>query len=187
MARKNTQQTPPTGQLLHNDVGIMPNRKKRSRIQYKFWLNIADDLEYHIAEICEYTKTQRSFAKTIRDGIQLIYSLRNGDLSILLAMFPWVKEALQPPPAPQVDSPTVTEFTAILRRELEQLKPTQPALAATPPAIQQTSGGPKALAVPTFAAPVFDDDDAGDTIILRKDTSTDSGLNFVTSMLNLIQ
>lgn len=62
------------------------------RTQVKVWLEPERDEHYYILEIIEYLKNNRLFSKTFRDGIRLIYSLRQHDLSVLFELFPWIKE-----------------------------------------------------------------------------------------------
>jgi len=52
----------------------------------------SDELE--LAEKIERLKNERLFAKTIRDGIRLVYSLREGRADLLFAMFDWLQDHL---------------------------------------------------------------------------------------------
>ena len=61
------------------------------RIRFNFWLNMDKDEEEKIADQIEILKNQRQFTATIRDGIQLIMSLRNGNLDVLFDLFPWIQ------------------------------------------------------------------------------------------------
>ena len=93
----------------------------RFRLGFKFWLNIENPQEQEIVDHIEDLKKSRSFAKTIRDGIRLIYDLRRGKTEVLQELFPWVLEqniapVETPDDAPQPDS------TARLESHIERLE-----------------------------------------------------------------
>lgn len=69
--------------------------KTRSMKQYRFWLNVADDDEYKLAEECESLKANRGFAPTIRDGLRLILSLRRGEFDVLYELFPGIVDRVK--------------------------------------------------------------------------------------------
>lgn len=153
---------------------------KRFRLQYMFWLNVAKDDEYSLAQQIEELKHKGSFTKTIRDGIRLVCDLRAGRTDVLFELFPWVKNEI-------VQTSTSTS-ESLLQRHLERLEALMATSGAVAPNPQlQASSGPKAMQVKPLAALSFDDDDDLDTVILKKDTSTDSARNFINSMLNLQQ
>ena len=62
----------------------------RYRLGFKFWLNTNNSEEEKLAEQIKSLKRKRSFSKTVRDGIRLICSLRDGRLDVLQQLFPWV-------------------------------------------------------------------------------------------------
>lgn len=82
----------------------------RQRRLYKFWLNLADSMEYNVAEICEYAKSRREYAKIIRDGIRLVYDLRQGQTTVLAELFPWVVNQ-----QPQRGGAVSDQFVTMLR------------------------------------------------------------------------
>jgi hypothetical protein len=165
---------------------------KRFRLRYTFWLDLNDQEESQLAEHIDQLKTQRSFAKTIRDGIRLIADLRAGKLDVLFELFPWTGAAFlaattQPP---IVHSPSSDE----IKREFASLKdlilrtnalPIGDGPVPAPQSPMALSNAPKPLNVPKFELPRFDDDD--DTLVIEKDTRTDSAQNFLNSMLRLEQ
>nr|WP_281719791.1 hypothetical protein [Nitrosomonas nitrosa] len=69
---------------------------KRFRLMYKFWLDVNKPDEFELAETIDELKQNHYFVRTIREGIQLIVSLHQRRTDVLLAMFPWVEQALQP-------------------------------------------------------------------------------------------
>lgn len=64
---------------------------KRFRLRFTFWLDVNKEEESEIADTIEELKQERSFAQTIREGIKLITSLREGSLDVLFELFPWVR------------------------------------------------------------------------------------------------
>jgi hypothetical protein len=147
-------------------------KKKRFRLMFKFWLDVTNPIELEVSEAIEELKQQRTFAKTIRDGIRLVYTLRQGRLDVLFELFPWVKAELQPQ--------SVAADGVGLERKIEELRSL--ILVHTAP-IQETTK--PALRSLTPLSSVVDDDDQ-DTIIIRKDTSTDASLNLLASMQGLL-
>jgi hypothetical protein len=147
---------------------------KRYRQKFTFWLNLLDNHEFAIAELISELKRERKFASTIRDGIRLIYDLRQGRVDVLFEMFPWVKAEFIAGVQPHE-----TAGEKALREQLERMEKLMLQQGNTPVQLP----GPKAMNVPEFKTPTFDDDD----IVLKKDTSTDSAKNFIQSMMNLQQ
>lgn len=70
-------------------------------MKFMFWLDSTKADEDFLIEQVELLKQKRLFAKTIRDGIRLICDLRAGNIEVLLELFPWTREALQPVAAPE--------------------------------------------------------------------------------------
>lgn len=94
----------------------------RQRRLYKFWLNLADSMEYNVAEICEYAKSRREYAKIIRDGIRLVWDLRQGQTTVLAELFPWVLNQ----PQPQQQGRAASEQFVTMLREVAQPERPQP-------------------------------------------------------------
>jgi hypothetical protein len=68
----------------------------RSRKMVKFWLDMKHADQQEISVIVEDLRQRRQLARTIRDGIRLVCDLRAGKIDVLMELFPWVKDALQP-------------------------------------------------------------------------------------------
>jgi hypothetical protein len=168
--------------------GVEMNTTK-ARLRFNFWLDIRRDDEFAVAEQIQLLKRQRAFAKTVRDGIRLICDLRAGNVDVLLELFPFVQSKLTPQTPPPADN-------SDLKREIQMLKDLMlhsatPPMVAAPVGILRSSastiGGPKPLSAPKFDLPRFEDDDEAETLILTKDTRTNSAQNFLDSMLALQQ
>jgi hypothetical protein len=178
---------------------------KRYREKFTFWLDLVKDDEFALAEIVAELKKSRTFAKTIRDGIRLMIDLKNGSVKVLRELFPFVFEtvaAVLEEERVQLERERIKMEQERLRLEQErarseqgiqkQLQKLEELLLQQgniPIQISETStslsSGPQQLHVPKFELPKFDEDDELDTIVLQKDTSTDSALNFLNSMMAL--
>jgi hypothetical protein len=145
-------------------------------MRFKFWLNLANPVEHHVAEILENSRTQRQLTGIIRDGVRLIFDLRQGRTDVLFELFPWVKTTVSEVKEPVTNTAIHHQLTRLEHLILQQ--------GAVPLDMAQRTSGPKALSVPQFAVPEPDDDD---TVVLKRDTSTSSAMNFINSMLNLQQ
>ena len=159
---------------------------KRFRIQYKFWLDVNKADEYQLAEIIETLKQGRAFSQVIRDGIRLVVDLLNGNLTVLLALFPWVEDAFyQHFLEQQTDKDTaIQEQLARLERLLIEQGNTP--ITSVSQAVTAASGSPKATTVPKIAAPVFDDDDGEGLVIKKAKSDGRSAQNFLDSAFNLL-
>lgn len=158
---------------------------ERSRRLFKFWLNIFNDTEYQIAEALEVAKHRRQYTSLIRDGVRLVLSLRQGRTDVLFELFPWLEIELHRPPAPVA----LSSHNIALQNQLERLEQLILQQGAVPVDLSphpNGHNGPKALDVPRFDLPLIEDDE-DDTVVLQRDTSTSSAMNFINSMLSLQQ
>ena len=89
---------------------------KSYRLMFRFWLDIEKSDEESIANKIEILKNSRSYSKTIRDGIRLIWDLRQGKTDILREFFPGVVASLQQ------DSEVVQQFQAMLKSQQQQIR-----------------------------------------------------------------
>ena len=154
---------------------------KRYREKFMFWLNLIDNQEYVIAEQISELKRERRFASTIRDGIRLICDLRQGNVDVLFELFPWIKTKL----LAEVQ-PLETAGARVLHEQLKRIEQQllqQGNIPVQLPSLQSESG-PKAMAVPQFEKPVYNDED---DLVIKKDTSATSAQNFINAMLTLQQ
>jgi hypothetical protein len=156
------------------------------RGRYAFWLDYNKDEQLCLAVTIDELKRTRKFVSTIRDGIRLICDLRAGRLETLFELFPWVKVEFLAGVQPQETAGERALREQLARIEQQLLQQGNVPIQLPAPALKPLSGGPKPMALPPISTPSFDDDDE-DTIVLKKDTSTDSCRNFINSMLNLQQ
>ena len=153
--------------------------KSRFRLQYKFWLDLNKPEEHNLAEAIEDLKEQRAFIRAVRDGIRLVVDLWNGNLDVLLELFPGVEEAFyerfqQQQPASD----------ASLQEQLARLESLLLQQGNAP--VAMSNSGPKPLKVPEISGPKLDDD--SDLIVMKKAQGDgSSAANFLNSALNLIQ
>jgi hypothetical protein len=161
-------------------------RTKRYRMRYDFQLNVAKADEQAIAEQIAVLKDQGLYSKTVRDGIRLVSDLRDGNLDVLFALFPWVRaEFLEYVGAVQ---PPKSEAEAAIAKQLariEELLANDKSLS--PVELGQGGGGPRKMNAPSVPAPKVDDDDSDLLQVKKSDSGGASAQNFLNSAFNLVQ
>jgi hypothetical protein len=120
---------------MHHKVHIALKCKVEimARKKFEFWLNDQrqeDWLVYElIGKLKKPVKGQGQFTRAIREGLRLWTSLRDGQVDVLLELFPWVREAL----AKSMPVPTVNGAHG---GQLDEIKGMLEMLTA-----QQSTGG----------------------------------------------
>lgn len=76
-----------------------------ARKRFEFWLNDQRSEDHVVYELINKlkkpSKGQGQFTRAIREGLRLWTSLRDGQVDVLLELFPWVREAItKSSPAP---------------------------------------------------------------------------------------
>jgi len=151
-----------------------------ARRRFVFWLNDTKSDENELIGQVYELKRQRSFTATIRDGMRLITSLRDGDLDVLFELFPWVRAEF----AKYIQS--LQQATAAPQAAYTGLQPVQaqaPTNGATV-VMQPIAGDVAVMSVPQFAAPAYDDDDIELTVTEAVGDGT-AGETFLRAMLAL--
>jgi len=152
------------------------------RPRFDFWLDLRKPEEEDLAYLIVDLKRQRSFAKTVRDGIWLVWDLSQGKTDALLELFPWVAEHFQ-------GATGGNELTAEQVREIVRLEAGDAAVDPESSDITPTlvSGNLKALAGSNKPLSGSDDDDDLADLLEVKDVSSESGSvaaqNLINSML----
>ena len=150
--------------------------KGRFRLQFKFWLDVNKPDEYELAEIIANLKENKTFSKAIRDGIHLIWSLGQGNLDVLITLFPWVEDALY---ERFMEQQPVSDST--LQHQLARLENLIIEHGGSPVAAQDT--GLKKLIIPQAV-----DNADNDLLVIKKSRSErESAQNFLSSAFNLVQ
>jgi hypothetical protein len=153
-------------------------RKYRPRKEFKFWLYHDRDEDSRLMDFIQYCKSTRQFARVVRDGIRLIWSLREGNTSVLFELFPHLERQF---------NPDAEDLIAQFRDMLLQHR-NQPALQ--PVQIenghgQVEQGGRKLLSAVKIDLPLLDEDDDRDTLVLTKKSGMVTGGNLLTGILKL--
>ena len=153
--------------------------KERFRLQFKFWLDVNKPDEYALAEIIADLKESKTFSKVIRDGIRLIWSLGQGNLDVLLALFPWIEDAFYErfkEREPASDSALQQQLARLEKLLIEQ--------GSVP--IDQVPKGPKPLMMSPVPEKVDDEDDSA-LLTLKKTASVSkqASANFLASAFSL--
>jgi len=139
-------------------------RKYRPRKEFKFWLYHDLHEDIRLMEFIQYCKATRQFARVVRDGIRLIWSLRDGNTEVLFELFPHLQRQFKP------DAEELIEQFRQMLMQYSTAPVQQPVQAES----HVGQGGPKALNAPQFALPIPDDDeDEGETLLIH--TSHASG------------
>lgn len=133
-------------------------RRFRPRKEFKFWLyhDIAEDVK--LMEYIAYLYASRQFARTIRNGLRLMWTLGQGDLSVLFELFPGIKSSLNSQYREDID-----ELKRLIKENCNSSA--QPILDR--PAIK------------TLLPVAVSEDEDNNMLILNRVTSTDSTHNFL--------
>lgn len=119
------------------------------RKQYTFWLNYDKPEQLNIAERIDVLKERRQYSSTVRDGLRLVDDLREGNVDVLLELFPDIRQRLgvaEPPPDSKTerdDSQLAAALNNLAVVLQQQKKDVVPALKSSPTQFQL--GPPKAL------------------------------------------
>lgn len=127
-------------------------RRYRPRKLFKFWLyhDLAEDVR--LMEYIDYLHKTRQFVTVLRNGLRLMWTLGQGDLSILFELFPTLRSQFAPD-----NSALIEEFRRMLQA--------QPQLA---PRELVPAENARALPAPSVARHVFDEED---TIVIKTNTN----------------
>ncbi len=134
-------------------------RRYRPRKEFKFWLyhDLVEDVR--LMEYIEFLRKTRQFAKVLRNGLRLMWTLGEGDLSVLFELFPTLRSQFEPN-----SENLIEQFRQML---LQQQQP----IPEIPKLEPVSNAGPKSLPAPQIAMPTFDDED---TIVMRRDTNAEA-------------
>lgn len=139
-------------------------RKPVPRHTRKYQFRNDHPMDRHVEDILNYWKGGRKEITNLRKAIALYYALEQGDLSELFEVFPQYKTQFAPNTADALE-----QFMQILQHQQ---------------GVQAPAAGPKQIAAPTLAMPIFEED-TEPTLLLRTNNSTDSSKNFVTALRNM--
>lgn len=161
----------------------------RMRIDFWLYVNKARDLEAF--EIIEWFKSKGLFRSSAISGLRVLWAYYNNKPDMIIEELPNLREMLQitPPPAPDGGG-QLDEIKGLLEVIAAQQKAnngytmaSQPPLPGLQP-MTPTTG--KQIASPTFALPVFeDDDDEIPTLKLATSTRNDASKNFLNGLRGL--
>lgn len=163
-------------QVLNGHVAPV-RRDKRRRYTFRFMLDVMHDNQLLLAEELDELKRQRKYTSTILNALSLFQDLKKGSTKLLRQMFPGIVQSIESEYAmlhkPVIDVASLEERIRGLEQRL--IAQVIPALPTPAPA------GPKLLNIPKVDAPTFDDDDMP-ALSIKKDTSTNSAGNFLSSL-----
>jgi hypothetical protein len=166
----------------------------RQRERVDFWLDLLKPDEWELLQLIEALKKQRLFAKTVRDGIRLIYDLSQGKTDVLEELFPWVLDPVAEPRSSSDDNGRIFNELTEMRREFEEIKHLGGGHQVSPLSTEEAkpmlvSGNLKSLAGSSKPLPGPEDHDDLADMLEVKDAAPESGSiasqNFINSMLAL--
>ena len=158
-------------------------KDKRTRCQYRFWLDVTKAEEKNLYDQVQALKTARSFSTYVRDGLRLMISLSAGETDVLLELFPWVGKELGA--GHVVEKNASASQMQELQGQVKYLEQLILAISAVSSSTPVTD--PKPMAVPTFSMPQFDEDDGISQLIVAHKGDGSSAYNFSKSVMSLIQ
>lgn len=135
----------------------------------KFQLRLNHPTDSHVGQILDYAKAQRGEVTMIRDGVRLLWALKNNDLSVLFELFPHLERQFKPDAEELIE-----QFRQMLSQQLSAPAPQPVSVPMALPDSTAEQGGKKSLAAVKISLPLLDDDDDGDTIVISK--ATDSSI-----------
>lgn len=152
------------------------------RIQHKFWLDIAKEEEYLLAEKLAKRKTKREYTATLRNALRLYFSLQTGATHILDEMFPFVQQQYK---SDHTSTNTISD--GVSKSDFERLEHLLASLTMSETRLQSmhataSESGPKSMTVPQFELPRFDEDDDDFTLELQPVKDTNATQNFINAM-----
>ena len=149
-----------------------PPKRYTPRQTRKFQLRRDHPIDAHVSEILDYSRARRREVTVIRDGVRLLWALENNDLSVLFEMFPHLKDQFIPGGVNLIE-----QIQSMLTQVQRLPQETERAGQAV---------GLKALTAPTFALPVFDDEDEElPTLVTHQSSAPDPGINLLGGILSL--
>ena len=136
-----------------------------ARKQVKFWLDKSKSDDLQTEALIDDLKRERLFSRAVREGLQMWVAAQQGNT-------PSVSTSTGNGGAGQLD-----EIKAMLELLVTNAKANG---GYTMQSLQPTTG--KQIAAPQFTMPVFDELDDAPTVMIKKNTQVDAGLNFMQSI-----
>ena len=97
-------------------------QEKRYRVRRMFQLDLNNPEHVEIDDIIEWLKNDRAYSPAIRDGLRLIWELRQGKTDTLLELFPFVVQAVNNnPDSGGDDDDDLRSDIRVLQRQLADL------------------------------------------------------------------
>lgn len=162
----------------------------RPRRQFKFLLYQDIEMELILTDFIQRLKKERRYVTVLRNGLRLMGSLMERDLSVLYELFPWIREAIltdNPPPTSAPDSGDIQrQIEAAVEAGVQKAMLSLPALPAgelVAAPVKESAASTNTLGQGvTFTAPPSDDDD--DTVVVTK---KEKHMGMLTAVLALME
>ena len=146
-----------------------------ARFRFSFWLDCDKDEELLLAEQIDELKHERSFTRTIRQGIRLICDLRAGRFDVLFELFPELRKCLK-----EEDQGSPEEIKA-MRKQIARMERLLIQKVPNGYTLSERSLEGRTRTLPRIEVDEFDTE----LIEIKPDTSNNSGRNFLNSLTAL--
>lgn len=169
--------------------------KPRRRKTHKFQLTVSKwedhELDLHLTSL----KKSRQYVPSIRDSLTLLFSLQEGRLDVLQAMFPDAIEIIKQEGAQEERDQGQNKIEAKiseLQTAINTVKQLSIVSGGEPKSLPfsktVSQDGPRPMSIPTIDLPILEDDD-DETVFLeiKKSSSKDSVDNFRRALMGLTQ
>ena len=143
----------------------------RPRRGFNFLLYQDIPMEQVLTDFILRLKKEKKYVTVLRNGLRLMGSLMEKDISVLDELFPWIRSeiiaSVPPPPAPPQTGNLEQVISSAVQASVQQAFMNMPSLPATTPvAAPLKQSGTLGKDVQFTAAPSEDDDE--DTIVLKE-------------------
>ncbi len=151
-----------------------------NRVRIDFWLYIDKARDIETFEIIDWFKSKGLFRRNVIAGLHAMWAYKNNDVDALLAEMPDLLKMLEG----KISGGGGGELAEI-NRKLNLILEREITIELPPSQIAAKPAGLKAIAAPSFALPVFEDEDEFPTLKLSKNESGEAGMNFLKSMTSI--
>lgn len=152
------------------------------RKRFMFWLRDDKPDEHYLIDLIDYLKSRGEFASTVRDGLRLVYDLRQRKWDTLFEMFPEIETDINQ----RILEAKIEAYETAAGRPIQVVQQQAQGLLLDQQHPAPPPPGPQPMQIAQIAAPAFDDDDDDMPLDIRPAQDTDSGRNLVNSVMALV-
>ena len=142
-----------------------------------FWLRKDKPDEAYLLDLVYYLKSKREFVRTIRDGLRLVYALRQREWDILFDMFPEFEADVDK----RILEAKLAAYEHAATRPIQLIQQQAQAILVEQSSEPHQQHATPALTAPPVPDPEFEDDD-DISLDIRAVRNGDSAQNFLNSV-----